>query len=168
MNDYLATKHKVQSWHDKVKPNTFNYMGVIQGDTVKECQKCIDFYMDVPWITSIGVPRHLITTVQGNIAEIRMSLVLYIRERHGNGMNIHLLGTSPDYITELRDWGDGFNRYGVRGVDTSAPFNYAMTSALIADGDVVLRPKGYFKRTELNEDILDLNIKSLHDWVNNA
>lgn len=165
MNDYYSTKTRVQSWQDKVKPNAFNYMGVVQGMTIDLCKVCIDFYLDVPWITSIGIPRHLITTLKAG-TETRMKLVQYIREQQGNDVAIHLLGTSPDYITELRDWGPRFNSYNVRGVDTSAPFNYAMESELISDGHVIPRPKGYFKRTSINEEVLDLNIKALHDWAN--
>lgn len=166
MNEFYDTRDRVQAWNDYVIPNTFNYMGVVQGKTLDECKDCINFYLDVPWITSIGIPRHLITTVKNAMTEIRISLVLYIREQQGNDISIHLLGTSPDYITELRDWGESFRRHGVRGIDTSAPFNYAMASELVSDGNVVLRPKGYFKRTELNEEVLDLNIKALHDWIN--
>lgn len=168
MNDYYETKGKVQSWTNHVIPNTFNYMGVVQGKTLADCKACVDLYLDIPWITSIGIPRHLITTVKDGMPEIRLSLVLYIREQQGNDVNIHLLGTSPDYITELRDWGRHFNYRGVRGVDTSAPFNYAMSSELLVDSNVILRPKGYFKRTEINEEVLDLNIKALHDWINHA
>lgn len=142
----------------------FKYMGVVQGKTYDECCACIEAYYDTfGEITVLGLPRHLITTCDKD--DIRSELALYIRRRHP-GYQVHLLGTNPEYIRELRDKQEAFHVAGVRGVDTSAPFNYAYYAKSIIEGDVAQRPDKYFDVVVNGEQAMNYNIELLKAWAN--
>jgi hypothetical protein len=143
----------------------FNYMGVIQGTTYAECCACVEAYSDqFSQISVLGIPRHLITTCEKD--SIRADLAVFIRRRFGYGrFNVHLLGTSPHHIRELREYQSQFAVAGVRGVDTSAPFNYAYHAKSIIEGDASSRPDNYFDVRVNQSQALQYNIQLLKTWA---
>lgn len=163
MNDSRQTIKDTQNFMEYADPERFRYMGVVQGENFRDCCDVIDFYMNQEWITCVGIPRHLI---QSGGARARLQLVEYIRMTCGNALtDIHLLGTSPDAILELQWYQTWFKEYNVRGVDTSAPYNYALGNRWIGDGDIIPRPKGYFNKVIPNHAPLIANINTMQRWT---
>jgi hypothetical protein len=158
--DARATRDAVKEFRLWTRPSEFKYMAVVQGETPHDCLELIHFYLSQDWITCIGIPRQLIKFDRN----IRSALAEYIR-RHDYNIDIHLLGTSPDYILELRDLGSFYRDLNVRGVDTSAPFNYALANRWIGDGDVIPRPKDYFSHKCANSAPLLANIETMTGWA---
>lgn len=142
----------------------FKYMGVVQGKTFDECCACVEAYYETfGEITVLGIPRHLISTCDDD--QVRSNLALYIRRTHP-GYQVHLLGTNPEYIRELKDKQHEFHIAGVRGVDTSAPYNYAYYAKSLLDGDIALRPDNYFDVSISQTQALNYNIELLKTWTN--
>jgi hypothetical protein len=146
-----------------------NFMGVAQGKDYMQVHECIRQYRRLG-IHTIGLPRHLCTTVA---REARYQIVSEWRNNPGlndGPIDFHLLGTNPAYILELRDYGRQFKHLDVRGVDTSAPFTYALANARICDGENVCRPENYLGLpselvTDRVEDLVVRNIRTLEDWI---
>lgn len=143
----------------------FNYMGVVQGSSIGECQDCIHGFSALKYITTLGIPRHLLTTIG---EEARIDLVNCIRNYYDNRFEIHLLGMNPTFTDELISFGRAYRMAGVRGIDTSAPFNYALANTLMSKTNVaVARPTDYFEQY-VDPDtraISSANIAIMKDWV---
>lgn len=163
-----ATIEAAKAFEEYARPSHFNHMGVIQGQTFEELEKCIEAFGEMEWINTFGIPRHLLTTLDEVSA--RVWCCEYIRERNGyfNAYDIHLLGTNPKYMNELGRYQEKFNRYDVRGVDTSAPYVYANERHLLDYGNEVHRPEGYFEIQNISRNLIDLNINKLLSWTNNG
>jgi hypothetical protein len=148
--------------------HVFNYMAVVQGTTWDECIDLVEYYNTVDWITTIGIPRHLIETIES--PEIRAALAQHFYDAYGPRFMIHLLGTAPSVINELHKHHTAFEYAHVRGVDTSAPFNYAWGGFMVARDNVVPRPEGYFQMplSEIRNGLLEENIKTMQEWVNGS
>jgi len=141
----------------------FKYMGVIQGQTLDECCACVEaYYSEHPNIRVLGIPRHLIDTTKNKA--VRSELAQYIYSNYP-GYQMHLLGTNPGYIKELRDHAQDFHRAMVRGVDTSAPFNYAWGAKSMLKGERCDRPEYYFDIALPTTQSLDYNIQLLKAWA---
>jgi hypothetical protein len=148
LGDYLGTVQEVQTFETYLKNHQhdfeqFNYMAVVQGQNWDEICSLVDFYSQINWVTSLGIPRILCDTLDD--AGARVGVIRYVAETYGNRFQIHLLGTNPRYIRELVRFGPELDKWGVRGVDTSAPFNYANCGKFIDHFDSIERPGGYFQ-----------------------
>jgi hypothetical protein len=168
MGDTKATREAVEkvfadTWHPV---NHFGLMGVIQGTDPEEIYDLIKFYLGMQGrtLTSIGIPRCLIRSM--DVDQARLLVAKWIRTEDEQ-IPIHLLGTDPEYIWELRDFGRYFRALGVRGVDTSAPFVYAAGGEWIGSGAVRKRTEDYFDlpRDSFNKQLLEQNIATLKEWV---
>lgn len=163
LGDMYATLKMAKEFFQFGVDPRFKYMGVVQGKSLDECCACVEaFYSDHGNITVLGIPRHLIHTT-GN-KKIRAELATYIYGSYP-GYQIHLLGTNPSYIKELRENAYEFHRACVRGVDTSAPFNYAWGSKSMLNGDYCGRPEYYFEINLPTTQALDYNIQLLKAWT---
>lgn len=141
----------------------FAYMAVVQGQTLGECYDCVRSFADMPYIRTLGVPRHLLTTVS---EEARALIVAFTRRNFGRRFNIHLLGTNPEFMNEFTSYGQGYEDHGVRGVDTSAPFNYALAGAtLLEDEKKIGRPENYFDLIISDSRLAFLNIQLMKGWT---
>jgi len=100
-----------------------------------------------------------------NTKDIRAQLASYIRGNYPS-YQVHLLGTNPSYIKELRVHATDFAIAGVRGVDTSAPFNYAWGAKSMLEGQHCGRPEYYFEINLPTTQALDYNIQLLKAWTN--
>lgn len=143
----------------------FSFMGVIQGESIQEIEDCLWQYACKAWIKSIGIPRHLIDTL--GEPGIRASIATKISRVYGPRFAIHLLGTNKNYIRELSRFKLEFERAHVRGVDTSAPFNYANVGKFIDHWDRISRPGNYFnlEQHHFNIPCVKHNIEAVQEWV---
>lgn len=164
LGDMYATLRMAKEFFQFGVDTRFKYMGVVQGQTLDECCACVEaYYSDHGNITVLGLPRHLISTTKNKKA--RAELAAYIYSNYP-GYQIHLLGTNPSYIRELRENAYDFHAANVRGVDTSAPFNYAWGAKSMLKGDYCGRPEYYFEMSLPTTQTLDHNIQLLKAWVN--
>jgi hypothetical protein len=148
----------------------FNYMGVAQGNSYMQVHECIRQFGRLG-VNTIGLPRHLCTTI-GREARYRIIQEWRTNPSLGRavGTVFHLLGTNPAYIFELRDYGKTFRQMDVRGVDTSAPFTYAMAGERLCAGERVCRPENYLNMpaemvTDRLEELVASNIQTLEEWI---
>jgi hypothetical protein len=163
LGDMYATLTMAKQFFQFGVDSRFKYMGVVQGQSFDECCACVEaFHADQGNITVLGIPRHLIMTCHRQ--NIRSELALYIKRTHPQ-YQVHLLGTSPAYIKELKDYQEQFHVAGVRGVDTSAPFNYAYHAKSMLNGEHAGRPTNYFDIGLPTTQALDYNIQLLKTWV---
>jgi len=164
LGDMYATLKLAKEFFQYGVDHRFKYMGVVQGQSLDECCACVEaYYSDHGNITVLGIPRHLIHTT--NTKDIRAQLASYIRGNYP-GYQVHLLGTNPSYIKELRTHATDFAIAGVRGVDTSAPFNYAWGAKSMLEGQHCGRPEYYFEINLPTTQALDYNIQLLKAWTN--
>lgn len=158
---YESTPYDPRSAHE--------FMGVAQGSSYEEVHECIRQMRSLD-IDVFGIPRHLCTTI-GKDARYRI-----ISEwRHNPGLSgkhiqFHLLGTNPAYIYELSHYGKAFRTMGVRGVDTSAPFTYALAGLRIDKGDNVSRPENYLTLppeflTRTQVALIKRNTEIIEGWL---
>lgn len=159
--DMQATVSQAIEFEKYVSPK-FRYMAVAQGKTLHECYECIHHFAKLPYISTIGIPRHVITTVDG---DARFHLVRFIRNNFNQQFDIHLLGMNPAFINELDAFGYSYQVCNVRGVDTSAPFTYAMAGFSLLETDKhVLRPENYFEAPpSMSGKLMYTNITLLKD-----
>jgi len=96
----------------------------------------------------------------------RFELALEIKKRYGIRYDIHLLGFSDQWPTELQHCASVSGL--VRSMDTIAPFSYAHRGVSIEEvGRVeVPRPDNYFELTyaDFDHDLLLHNINALDQW----
>lgn len=140
----------------------FRYMGVVQGQTLSECYDCIRIFSELPYIRTLGIPRHLLTTIN---EDARALIVAFVRRNFGWRFAIHLLGTNRDYMNEFESYGQHYQDQGVRGVDTSAPFVYALAGASLLDDIRTDRPDNYFNLQITNPRLTYTNIQLLKGWT---
>ena len=154
-------KHHVEETPD-AELNDFKWMFVAQGTTVDEFVESGIWAAGQDWITTIGIPRHALTSVED---PSRMSHRSHISNRltaAGSDKEIHFLGANKDYPNEvetLANRGSTIQAY-VRGMDTSMPFNYAFRGIECHQAGIG-RPDNYFDRGlwEFNQDILEKNLQ---------
>lgn len=138
-----------------------NLMGVVQGTTMTEVEACIAFYVTNHRINTLGIPRHLITTLGDEHA--RTHILQHIQDKYFE-MPVHLLGTNTEWKEEVRDVALTFP--WVRGVDSSMPYNYTLAGVDLNDAGVINRPEGYFERTwVVDEELLESNILTFKEWA---
>jgi hypothetical protein len=168
IGDWLGTMTAVGHFSEYVDMDgPFGFMGVIQGKNVPELCDMVSFYLDLPYVTSIGIPRHLITSLEGGeCPDIRLIMAKHIRSQRSH-IDIHLLGLNTHCINEMQLFGADYRTLSVRGVDTSAPFVYAAQGLWIGDDISCPRPEGYFdmSRHQMPEKILNMNIDTLTRWT---
>jgi len=137
----------------------FRYMAVAQGQTYEGLLTCIDALAALPYVHTLAIPRHVENTVGPGT---RYRLVEYISAECEQ--DIHLLGTNPMHMQELRAFGHFYRRFGVRGIDTASPYYYTMANkSLLAEAEE--RPKDYFTREVPNGELLLLNLAIMKEWV---
>jgi hypothetical protein len=169
IGDAEATRAAVEAIMAQMDHTSWGYMGVVQGTSFAELRAMADFYggLQGGWgVQCIGIPRHLLSTIGEE--DIRYQLASYIRSRDSR-IGIHLLGTNPECMSELRHLGELFRSIGVRGVDTSAPFVYAQAhvASWIGGGNTIKRPEDYFdlSRGDFDRAVLAQNLDTLVRWV---
>lgn len=141
----------------------FDYMAVAQGVTTDEVKKCIQSLAHLSYVRTIGIPRHLITTMQRRF--VRLDLATWIEREFPKRFQIHFLGTNPSVPSEiLRAVKE---TPFVRSVDTSMPFNYAIAGvALTLTSPAIGRPSAYLSHHQnMKIGILRMNIDTMKRWI---
>lgn len=146
------------------------YMLVAQGKTVNEIwDMLLVAIARHPSITTIGLPKHLVTTVD---THARVVLTNRIKEMYQDRFDIHFLGSSPALPNEIM-----YVSNMVRSMDTSMPFAFAWHGLNIGHPDVehggrtdAERPTDYFNRPAQEFDIalVNKNIETMKSWCASA
>lgn len=155
----------VQVWSD------FRWMFVVQGQTFEEVVECGTWAAAQDWIDTIGIPRHLVSSLDTLMARTKISNEL---TRIGSDKELHFLGANPNLCTEMATLASSgvTNPAYVRGMDTSMPFNYAFKSKygigtyLQPNAKAVHRPQDYFhlKEEHFDADVLKWNVERTIEW----
>jgi hypothetical protein len=140
-----------------------HYMYVLQGQTIEEVMFSARFALSFGSVRTLGVPRHLIETLDDKRARWRVvDLIMLHNWRQMHGRKIHLLGmnqTAPREMETAPHW----LKKRVRGFDTSAPYNFAAWDSRMRIGGQYGRRKAYFETPakEFNDLVLEDNIRYL-------
>lgn len=167
IGDFEATVKRTTTFLDvKLATNDDAKVGiVVQGDNMDECNRVIDYFAEHDRLASafevFYLPRHVLKFDR----EARLKLAEKIHDVFDDKYEIHCLGTNPIWMQEVEELGQ---QQIVRGVDTSAPFNYAFATTYIDMGAPVSRPDNYFDLPvdAFTSAVLDANIRRLKAWVN--
>lgn len=153
--------------------NSYQVMAVPQGTTWKHFTKCVNVFAEQERVGTVGIPRHMPTTVGQTAA--RIDLANWIQNKHPGRFEIHLLGANPVWLAEIRM----ASKYAphIRSVDSSLPFNYAIAGyrleEQLAKGhnhEVVRRDPTYFATdwaNRINTALLRSNIQTFMKWAGN-
>lgn len=143
------------------------FMLVGQGTTLTEVARCFDRLIAIASTCNVaytlGVPRHLLTTLDDRFA--RHKILGLIASDYGD-RNVHLLGTNSIFPNEIRRIAEDFP--WVRSVDSSMPFNYTIAERRLSDLEPgINRPKGYFEDQIYIDQfsLLDENIATYLGWA---
>lgn len=150
----------------------FQYMAVLQGRTAEEICEYIEELdpNQFPWLTTIGIPRHLIgTLITSWHLHARLKAASIIRQKYGDRYQIHFLGASPLWYFEIAEAAaTGF----IRSVDTSAPFYLAMNNVRLSSStdSKVDRPVRYFERKLDSKQLVlaKANVDTIREWCNES
>lgn len=152
----------------------FQFMFVVQGQNLDEVLESAAWAAEESWITTIGIPRHMIDTLELQTARIRIANE--ITKMHVN-KDIHFLGANGKAPGEMQSLATRAttNQAYVRGMDTSLPFNYAykrygVGTKLEPAVRSLHRPDGYFNlpAEEFDPEILDHNVKVVFRYTNGS
>lgn len=170
MQSMDATLAAVEAALPFVDTLTFNFMGVVQGRTMDELKSMVHYYKnEIPFVTCLGIPRHLPTTLSREDA--RVEIVRYIRSIEDfdeSGIDIHLLGTNPKVASEINGFGRHFRRLNVRGVDTSMPFHAALQGISLDNSTTEVKREPHYFGTKIPATKAEQvwgNIVAMKEWV---
>ena len=168
LTDAMSTVEELHKFmrYASDRPVQYNYMFVCQGTTVDECLWTIDRAMFYSNINTIGIPKHLLQTLDDK--QVRLKLVKEIMKHFGGRFELHLLGASPLWVGEAKVAATVFEDE-IRGMDTSIPYYYGWHGEWITDEEVrCVRQEDYFN-SELTapgtERKLLWNVNELLKWV---
>jgi hypothetical protein len=172
MTDTKGTLTGVRSFLSRHEAaiNGFNVMAVAQGRSMQEFRRCTKAYSDMPAITTLGVPRHMLTTLNSRSARIDFVQWL-VKEEYTERFKIHLLGTNAWWTGETRAVAKYLGDV-VRSIDSSLPFNYALAdvylNANFPNPARIDRPHLYFERdwnTHCNLAKVKFNVGVFLSWA---
>jgi hypothetical protein len=150
--------------------DTTRYMATVQGTTLAEVYNIIGYYSYMPDVTTLGIPRLLLKELGNKSA--RIDLANYIKTKYKEHFQLHLLGTSPLWLSEVK-YAAKYAPH-IRSVDTSMPYNYAMAhQRLDTTTKAISRPHGYFESSHksLSPNIIACmayNEEVLLNWAHNG
>lgn len=140
--------------------NGTRIMAVPQGQNEYEVERCLRELCNDPLIDTIGIPRNLVSGVGDDIRIRLADIAAHL------GKIVHLLGTSPLWIEEVRVAASALEGM-IRSCDTSAAFNYTIAGQRLCDGETISRPKDYFKTNyrQIDPFLLRQNVLTLRTWA---
>lgn len=143
------------------------YMAVPQGRNINELKRAVANFADATRITTIGAPRWMVKKLGQSS---RLDLCDWIHEQFPKRFEIHLLGTSAEWVKELYYAGK-YKTY-IRSCDTSMPYNYALSGVELrsrGDNPKISRPSNYFSRSwyHFTDDMaIQRNVETMKRWAN--
>jgi hypothetical protein len=156
MKDWYKTKMAVEAVASHLDPN-FKYMYVVQGGNLDEVWKSARHAANLPFVKTLGIPKHLVTTTMDPLA--RSKAMRMIHEAYPN-LEIHFLGMPPRNRNEIKLHDV---QAVVRSMDTSMPYVYAMAGQKIFSSPVVMERREEYFRCMEDYDPQD-NIEHLLAW----
>jgi len=166
--DKAATIVKVKEFLRKFQLPLVPYkiMAVAQGTSPASIRRCIDVYATLPEIDVVGLPKHMLTTL--NVKAARLDMAKWIDECFPGRFQIHMLGTNPVWLKEIVS----VAKYApfVRSVDSALPFNYALASQDLAMTKLELTRNPEYFDLDWSETAstrhVNNNIKTFMGWAN--
>jgi len=144
----------------------FGWMGVLQGTNMSQLLSCAEAYAETDFISSFGIPRHLLETVGDK--HIRLFLANELFKRYGDDYDMHFLGMNPSWYMEPKVLAAGAPY--ARGIDTSLPFVSAYHDVDIEEpgAPLVSRPEHYFEANpwEFSNLRFEQALRVLKGWCN--
>jgi hypothetical protein len=138
------------------------YMAVVQGTTPKEIQNLILQYDPDDRITTLGIPRDMMTRLESKSA--RIDLANWICTNFPNRFEIHFLGAHAAWPQEVK----AAAKYcEIRSTDTSLPFNFAIAGEdLKLSKQRIVRRSSYFVNLrDAHPDLVKRNIETYLEWA---
>lgn len=164
--DALSTLRKTITFEyeygDNLTAHNIGIMFVLHGNFWNALYMGMHYASTSVNISSVGIPRSTFDTFTYISARNSIAQKLYER----TSKPVHLLGMHSEFIEEIQvsslHW-----PYTVRGVDTSAPYNYTASNVFVQEGIAVKRPDNYFNLPleEFDEYLLEANINYLKGVV---
>lgn len=166
MGDHIDTINKVDAFSKDWSRLAHNLprtgiMAVLQGQTYAQVHECFIAIADMPWITTIGVPR-VVTKYLGTRSEIvRMATAGRMMGR------IHLLGFSDDIMDDIAC----ARMPGVRGIDSAVPIRLACRQLVMSlDFPQDPGPRGQFWETDdttidFCRSYITKNVEQFRRWI---
>jgi hypothetical protein len=143
----------------------FKWMGVPQGATFNDFVECVEAFASLPFVSTVGVPRHMLQTLGDNMA--RVTFAKWIDKEFTGRFDIHFLGSSAQWLLEPRVLQE--ECAFARGMDTSLPYFAANLETEIDDlsAGIIARPEGYFELPsfEFPIGLLEYNMRTLKGWL---
>lgn len=140
-------------------------MGVVQGNNLGEIMACVNAYMGMEHVHTIGLPRQMNFDFG---QESRLRLVESL-QKHGyvEGKEVHCLGSYYPWPREIR-WLADFPI--VRSMDTSLPWVFGWKGRYVnhmVPKEGVARPENYFNSTYNNvqREASEHNVRCLLQWA---
>jgi len=161
------TMKRAIKWSERfTKPEGVRWMYVLQGRTYEEFLEGAHFARESQWIDTIGIPRHMLATTGDYSARSRLSNEISPWQ---SAKPIHFLGTSPNHPTEVLRLANfrHTDQSLLRGIDTSAPFNFAHEHVFMNGWRApVPRPGNYFHLSILQFPLkhVSQNVSDLLQW----
>lgn len=167
LRDQAATVSRTQKFLSEYGSRLEGYqlMGVAQGISLNNFKWCINRFSEMSLVTTIGLPRLMLKTLRS--ASTRVDLANWVANKYPGRFQIHALGADADQRKEI-SWLAKYSD-SVRSVDTSMPYNYAISRAdLAASVSHIHRPDLYFTASwagKVNQKQLNSNIETYMRWV---
>jgi hypothetical protein len=166
---HLATKYFSDVFTSSSRLIDHNYMGVLQGINLQEIKILARHFADIPHITTVGIPRHLIRTTRRQ--SVRIDIATWIADTFDDRFQVHLLGACDSWPREVY-WAARYVPF-VRSIDTSMPFNYALQGYHLGWNSPtnISRAGDYFTTSKLNvttSRLADSNVKMFLGWANGS
>lgn len=159
------TLELVTTFFKNYAPLDHNYMAVVQGKNIMELRYSIDQYCRMPYVHTLGIPRHLLETIETK--SCRIDLATWIYDTYPNRFDIHFLGTNPVWLSEIR-FASKYTPF-VRSVDSSMPFSYTLAGEELATTTKqITRPPKYFDidwSRRVQGELLRKNIETFMEWA---
>lgn len=166
MGNCQATIEKVWAFEKWAQPHNFKYAGVVQGQTMAEVVKCLNFYDHCGWISTVHIPRILNRLIHRTF---RYTLLDALTSNIGSHFSyrfdqIHCLGAS-EWLTEVA----ALNSVPIiRGMDTSLPFVMGLAGRFLTGGQYLSRQSDYFNlkcsRQSTNWKVVKKNVELYLSW----
>jgi len=162
MGDAAATLEATNEWLDMFSTSVcdYNIMGVLQGNVENDWKYLLRQYVKNDLITAIGIPK---VHVSGLQSRARLEIVRFIKHYLPKRFQIHLLGLSGNFPTEIRDleW-----PAGVRSMDSTQPYKVAEQQKILttANAWAKRRPDYFSRQVTVSGNLLDNNIDRFKNW----
>ena len=146
---------------DYPEASDYNIMAVLQGSTPEDREFLLEQFVKHDAITAIGIPKVHVTE-EGS--EVRKDIARMIHKVSKDRFQIHLLGLSKAYPTEMRDV--NFRAGSIRSMDSAQPFKVTeLNHLLVSDPDATRRPTYFTHKKEVNAATLRMNINTFKEWA---